>query len=384
MRTGAYERKFVMPVRVLPSHPNLDHLKQQAKDLKKAHASRTLAAGQLIREFHPHFRSAKATDEAIFAAEFKLSDAQLTVAREHGFLSWTRLKRRIEKPVPADRLDLPHHERIADPIFRRTVELIDTGDVDGLRAHLKKHPGLARQHVVFEGMNYFHNPSLLEFIAENPIRHNRMPENIVAVTEVILEAGPKPSVDQAALDVTLALVSSGSVPEACGKQIPLIDLLCDHGADPGSAVHTALLHGSVAAVRALIRRGAKVDLAVAALMDAETFRRMLPTASAADRHLALAVAAQYCRVEIVRILLEAGEDPNRYNPVGGHSHCTPLHQAAAYGTMELVQLLLEHGARPDIKDCLWKGTPAGWANHIGRTEMEAYLRPLEQAAGKPV
>jgi hypothetical protein len=377
MRTGAQERKFVMPVRQLPSHPNLDHLKQQAKDLMKARAARTLAAAQLIREFHPQFRSA--TDEAIFAAEFKLSDAQLTVAREHGFLSWTRLKRRIEKPVPADRLDLPHHERITDSVFRRAVELIDTGDETGLRAHLKQHPDLARKRVVFEGMNYFHNPSLLEFIAENPIRHNKMPENIVAVTEVILEAGQKPgpnvNPDQAALDVTLSLVATGSVPEACGKQIPLIDLLCDWGADPGSAIHAA-----AQSVQALIRRGAKVDLPIAALIDAETFRRMLPTASAEERHLALAVAAQYCRVEIVRILLDAGEDPNRYHPVGGHSHCTPLHQAVGYGTMELVRLLVEHGARVDIKDVLWKATPAGWAHHVGRTEMEDYLRPLEEAA----
>ncbi len=376
MRTGAYERKFVMPVRVLPSHPNLDHLKQQAKELKKAHAARTLAAAQLIREFHPHFRSAKATDEAIFAAEFKLSDAQLTVAREHGFLSWTRLKRRIEKPALSDRLDLPHHERINDPAFRRAVDLIDAGDAEGLRGHLRKHPGLQRRHVVFEGMNYFENPSLLEFVVENPTRHGKMPENIAAVTEVILEAG----VDQAALETTLALVATSSVAHACGKQDALIDLLCDWGADPGSAIHAAILHAGAAAARTLIRRGAKVDLPVAALGTAENFKRMLPTATAEERHLALAVAAQYCRVEIVRILLDAGEDPNRFNPVGGHSHCTPLHQAAAYGTMELVQLLLEHGARPDIKDCLWKGTPAGWANHIGRTEMEEYLRPLERAA----
>lgn len=360
-----------MPVRQLPSEPNLDHLKQQAKDLMRARAARNPAAAQLIREFHPRFRNA--TDESIFAAELKLSDAQLAVAREHGFPSWTRLKRRIEQPVPSDRLDLPHHEPIADPIFRRAVDLIDAGDAAGLRAHLKLHKGVQRQRMVFEGTNYFHNPSLLEFIAENPIRHNRMPENIVAVTEAILDAG----VDQAALDTTLALVSSGSVPQACGKQVPLIELLCDRGADPGTAIHAAILHGGAAAANALIRRGAKIDLPVAALMDADTFRRMLPAATDAERHLALAAAAQHCRVEIVRILLDAGEDPNRFNPVGGHSHATPLHQAAAYGSLELVQLLLQYGARPDIKDVLWKGTPADWAHHVGRTEMEAYLRPLE-------
>ena len=372
-----------MPVRVLPSKPNLDQLKHQAKDLVKAHAARTLAAAQLIREFHPRFSGLG--DAAIFAAGFKLSDAQLTIARESGFLSWTRLKRRIEKPVPADRLDLPHHERIEDPIFRRAVDMIDAGDVAGLRAHLKQHPKLVREHVVFEGTNYFENPSLLEFIAENPTRHNKMPENIVAVTEAILEAGPKPSIDQAELDTTLALVATSSVAHASGMQDALIDLLCDWGADPSSAIEAAVLHAGAAAARTLIRRGAKVTLAVAALGTPDNFRRMLKTASAEERHQALAVAAQYDRVEIVRILLDAGEDPNRFNPVGGHSHCTPLHQAAAYGSMEMVKLLLERGARPDIKDVLWKGTPAGWANHIGRTEMEAYLRPLEKRRphGKP-
>jgi hypothetical protein len=369
-----------MPVRVLPSKPNLDHLKHQAKDLMKAHAARSLAAAQLLREFHPRF--AVATDDAIFDAPPNLSGAQLAIARESGFPSWTRLKRRVERPVPTDRLDLPHHERIEDPVFRRAVALIDAGDVDGLRAHLKKHPKLSRQHVVFEGMNYFHNPSLLEFIAENPTRHDKMPENIVAVTEVILEAGLNAKTDQAALDTTLALVATGGVAHTCGKLDQLIDLLCDWGADPSSALEPAVLHGGAAAARALIRRGAKVTLAVAALGIAENFREMLKTASAEERHRAFAVAAQYCRVEIVRILLDAGEDPNRYNPVGGHSHCTPLHQAAAYGTMELVQLLLERGARPDIKDVLWRGTPAGWANHIGRTEMEAYLRPLEKKVKK--
>jgi hypothetical protein len=69
------------------------------------------------------------TDAEIFAAEFKLSDAQLAIARESGFPSWARLKARIEKPTLADQLNLPHHQRIEDAEFRRAVELLDAGDV---------------------------------------------------------------------------------------------------------------------------------------------------------------------------------------------------------------------------------------------------------------
>jgi hypothetical protein len=361
-----------MPVRRLPSNPNLDHLKHQAKDLLQEHAAGDPAAAQRIREFHPRFR--RATDAEIFVAPLKLSDTQLTIAREAGFQSWPRLKKHIEKPTLTGQLDLPHHERIEDPVFRRAVNLIDAGEAAGLRAYLNRHPTLVHQHVAFEGWNYFHNPTLLEFVAENPVRHGKLPANIVEIAKVILDAGAEPP----AINETLGLVATGRVPRECGVQLPLIDLLCDHGADPNSALHATILHGEIEAVHALIMRGARIDLPVAAALgQIDDFRRLLPSAGKDDRHLALALASQFNRVEIVRMLLDAAEDPNRYNPIGGHSHSTPLHQAAAGGYKEIVRLLVERGARLDLKDVLWHGTPADWARHEGKTEIEAYLRQQE-------
>ena len=358
-----------MPVKTLPPNPNLDHLKHQARDLLKQHAAGVSAAAQRIREFHPRYRTAN--DAEIFAAQLKLSDAQFTIARESGFPSWPRLKKRIEAPTLADQLRLPQHERIEDAVFRRAVDLLDAGDAAGLRAHLQQHPRVARQHVLFEGGNYFRNPTLLEFIAENPTRRGTLPGNIVEVAKVILEAGTT----QAALDETLGLVASSDVARKCGVQIALIDLLCDHGADADSALRTAALHAEMEGVNALLHRGAHIDLsAAAALGRNEEFRRLLPAASAEERHWALALASQFGHVELVRLLLDAGEDPNRYNPVGGHSHGTPLHQAALAGHGEVVRLLVERGARRDQKDTLWQGTPADWARHAGNTEIEEYLR----------
>ena len=84
------------------------------------------------------------------------------------------------------------------------------------------------QHVIFEGGNYFRNPTLLEFVAENPTRRGTLPDKIVQVTKVILDAGTT----QTALDETLLLVCQRRVARESSVQLPLIDLLCDYGADP--------------------------------------------------------------------------------------------------------------------------------------------------------
>lgn len=364
-----------MPVRRLPSNPDLDHLKYQAKDLLKDHAARSLGAAQRLREFHPRFR--RSMDDEIYNAHLKLSDAQLAIARESGFQSWARLKRHIEKPTLTDQMTLPHHERIEDAAFRRAIDLLDAGDAAGLRAWLREHPSLVHQRIVLEGWNYFHNPALLEFVAENPVRHGTLPKNIVEVAKVILDAGADS--DESEMNETLALVATGSVPRDCRLQIPLIDLFCDRGADPDSAIAVTAVLGEIEALRHLIERGARVTLpAAAALGHIDDFRHLMLTASSDECHLALAVAADYGEIEIMRMLLDAGEDPNRYNPVGGHSHATPLHQAAMRGDKEKARLLLERGARLDIEDILWHGTPADWARHEGKTEMEAYLRERER------
>jgi hypothetical protein len=356
-----------VPTKQLPANPSLDHLKHQAKDLLRQHALRELSSAQRLREFHPSLR--RATDQEIFSTHLSLSDAQTAIAREYGFANWTRLKHHIEKPGMSDNLALPHHERIEDPIFRRAVNLIDSGDVSSLLLLLKEHPSLIHQRVLFEGGNYFRNPGLLDFIAENPVRHGTLPTNIVDVATTLLKAGPEYS----SINDTLGLVASGRVSRECEVQTTLIEVLCSNGADPNSALQTAALHGEFEAVRELIRLGAKPDLPVlAALGKTAEFLGHLPSADSDQRHLALALASQYGHAEIVRALLDTGEDPNRYNP--GHSHSTPLHQAALAGHLDVVKLLVERGARLDIKDVIWQGTPADWAHHEGRTAVEAYLR----------
>lgn len=359
-----------MPTKRLPARPNLEHLKRQAKDLLNDQRAGEPSALHRIREFHPRFN--ELDDSSIRSGTYALSDAQLTIAREYGFASWARLSTHISSGDHSTG-DQPLHSRIEDATFRRAVELLDDGNADGLRDHLAEHPELIRQRIVFEGGNYFRDPTLLEFIAENPVRHDSLPPNIVEITRTILDAGAR--ADTSRVNATLGLVCSGRVPRECGVQRPLIELLCDYGADPNGAMNSALGHAEFEAVDALIRRGATLDLAGAAAMGRlDEAGQTLPTADAESRHRALAWAAQFGHADIVRLLLDAGEDANRFNPPGTHSHSTPLHQAALAGHGDVVKLLVERGAQLDIRDIHHRGTPLEWAEHGGRTEVAAYLR----------
>ena len=350
-----------MPTKRLPQDAHLDHLKYQAKDLLTAIALRDTQAAQRLREFHPAFHAA--TDPAIFDSKLKLSDAQLAIAREYGFPNWMRLRKHIQTP---------DQQPIQDPTFQRALDLVDAGDASGLRTFIKNHPAVVHQRLNFEGQNYFRNPTLLEFVAENPIRCGTLPANIVEVAAVILDAGARG--DQPSLDETLMLVCSGRVARECGVQVPLINLLCDAGANPNRAITAALVHGEFAAVTRLIERGAAVTLPVAAAIgQTEEAGRLLPGSKPEERHRALALAAQFGHAVIVEMLLDAGEPADRYNPVGTHSHSTPLHQAALAGHLDVVRLLVQRGARLDLKDTLFQGTPAGWAESAGKTEIAECL-----------
>lgn len=359
-----------MPQKPLPSSPNLDHFKHQARDLQKAIANREPQAAQRIREFH--VRYGDASDDQIFGSDFRLSDAQLTIAREYGLPSWTKLRAcaGIDRTVDPS---VPRHEQVADPLFREAVDRMDAGNEAALRELLTGHPRLVHEHVEFPVTDYFGSPSLLEFVAENPVRRGSLPPNIVQVAKVILDAGAKE--DFPALNRALSLVASGCVPRECNVQIGLIDLLCDYGADPNAALPAALVHGEFAAVEELLRRGAAIDLATAAATKrSQEFLSLVPGASPSERRRALAYASQFGNVEIVHALLDAGEDPSRYNPVGCHSHSTPLHQAALAGHLAVVRLLIERGADPSIKDTLFHGTPLGWAEHGGQAIVAEFLR----------
>ncbi len=359
-----------MPTRCLPPKPSLVHLKHQAADLLSAHAARDPQALHRLREFLPRFRAV--SDESIAGAQLKLSDALLAIAREYGFPSWPRLKAFVEDDL-RDVLNLPAHERINEPVFRRAVDMMDAGGADELRVHLRRNPQLVHRHVELLGGNYFQTPTLLEFIAENPTRRGSLPANAAEIATIILDAGA--AADRASLDSALALVASSRVARECHVQRDLIRVLYAYGADPNAGVLPALLYGEFESVDELFSRGAQTTLiAAAALGKTDDVRRLVTSASDDEQRLALALAAQHGRMEATRLLLEGGVDANGFIPVEGHAHATVLHQAALTGNEEIARLLLERGARRDVHDILHNATAADWAEYAGHTALAALLR----------
>ncbi len=181
------------------------------------------------------------------------------------------------------------------------------------------------------------------------------------MTCLIPDAGARDN--RAALNQMVALVASGRVPR-------------ESGGDPNAGLNPALAHGEFDAARALLACGADLELSAAVALDlAAKVPDLLHAATQAQVQFALALAALHGRTNMVGRLLDAGADPDRYNPEGVHSHCAPQHSAALAGHVDAVKALIAEGAKRDIADIHHDATPAQWARHAGHTDIASFLDP---------
>lgn len=378
-----------MDFKPIPFRSTLEQYQKQAEELLDAHRSGDAQALRIIHEHHPRFLDAKIPwlpknlpDSEIQSAALDLADAQLTIARCYDFQNWPALAAYVADVA-----------RDGSPVgeFETAVEAVIAGDLPTLESLLRGNPDLIRARST--RITHFdppvHRATLLHYVGANGVEGYRQktPANAVEIAKTLLKAGAE--VDALA-DMygghytTMSMLVSSCHPANAGVQVALVEALVDFGAaieargsaQWGSPLMTALAFGYMPAAEALVRRGARVDniAATAGLGRLADAKRLLATADPQSRHRALVLAAQHGHAEIVRLLLDAGEDPNRYNPDGNHSHSTPLHQSALAGHDAVVQLLVERGARLDIKDTIYQGTPLGWAIYAGQTGIETYLR----------
>ena len=173
-----------------------------------------------------------------------------------------------------------------------------------------------------------------------------------------------------------------------GLVVGLVFTLCAPavlGAAPGVAsdapVADAAYRGDAAAVRALLKQGADVNVAQSDGMTALHWTAVNGGAEMAEMliyagaHLEagtrigsytpLHLASRAANAAVVVTLLGAGADANARTTAGG---ATPLHMAATVGSVETIEALVEGGADVDGKDSAWEQTPLMFAAAANRVD----------------
>jgi hypothetical protein len=352
----------------LPFRAELATYEREAEALFEALQNGDDSAAWRFKWEHPHFRGQSVQD--VRAASLDIADARTVIAREHAFATWSDLSELVRAVTCDD----------AAAKFEEAVEAVVSGDVDALRAMLRDDPRL-----VHARSTRRHHSTLLHYLGANGVEggRQRTPPNAVEVAKLLLDSGAEANAPADLYDApstTLSMVVSSAHPARAGVQAALAETLLDYdGVETNcqSAIVTALAFGYAATAHALARRAESLTLTAAAgLGRVDDVRRLFPSADAQSRHIALALAAQHGHAAVVQLLLEAGEDPNRYNPEGFHAHSTPLHQAVWSDHIDVVRLLVGRGARLDLTDKVYSATPLEWAVHGGRTSIADYLRDV--------
>ena len=375
-----------------------DYLRQ-ADEALAGWQSRDEQALKFFRAHHPKFLDDKIpwlqrfweSDADARKIPVDRDDAKLAVARFYDFRDWPSLETYVA--AVTDRSSAVWR-------FERAAEAVIDGDAATLTRLLREDPELvrARSTRVCNFEPPVHRATLLHYVAANGIEgyRQRSPKNAVEIAKILLDAGADPNALEGAYghqSTTMAMLVSSTPPKQAGVQVPILNTLIDYGAsvEPlgtgmcADPLITALVFGSGEAAQELVRRGARINSLpkAAGLGRLDDVRRLLPAATAEDRHGALALSAQLGHLEIVKLLLDEGEDPNRFNPQGYHGHATPLHQSIANGHLEVAKLLIERGARLDIKDNIFRSTPLGWAEYCDQPAIAEYIRGKASTGTSP-
>jgi ankyrin repeat protein len=337
----------------LPARASIQQLKKQAKDLLADARSGTIGAADRIR-----FALPRAADTP---ERLRLADAQLIVAREYGFESWSKLKHKVE----TINLDDPITAFVEAACVPMDGAWHASGSLDRAQLILAQHPEIA-EHDVYTAALLGNHAAVRRFVERDPdlvtstgqlydwdpltyvcfsryLRLDRQrSDGMVRTARVLLERGASANTgfysQDHEPDPSMETVIYGAAGVA--RHAEMTRLLLEHGADPndGETPYHAPEGYDNDALKVLVESG-KVD--AGGLMTMLTRKH--------DWH----------DYDGIKWLLEHGAEPNRMSHWGKRA----LHQALERNNaVRFVELLLDHGADPEL------------ANRDGRTAIAVAAR----------
>jgi ankyrin repeat protein len=365
-----------MPDRTLPERPNLTQYKKQAKGLLRDVAEGVVSARERVRKHHPRFRGIRDSEWGLV----QLSDAQLVVAREHGYASWPEFAKHIEMLRVIRSL-----QELGDPVnVFIEVATVDrrgwhgSGSLEYAEMVRLRYPEVARANV-FSAAVLGDAGLVREFLARDRslataqggphgwdaltylcfsrylrIEKDRA-ESFVEAARALLEGGADANTGWIEyIDEVPRPVKEAAIYGAAGlAQNPgLTRLLLEYGADPNDE---------------------ETPYHVPESDDNTVLRILLESGKFNEASLACVLLrkADWHDEEGLRLVLEHGVSPNLFTRFG----LTVLHQAVLrdnrLGTLEV---LLDHGADPLLPNARDGGSAIVMAARRGRRDFIELLR----------
>ena len=110
----------------LPTNPNLEFLKKEAKALRALHKQGDASCCEKVRLYDRNFRAL--ADEDIFKERFSINDAQRIIAREYGYSSWATLKEYVDSlksPLYHGVSDKRQYQKLVAESYDNRAEVYD-------------------------------------------------------------------------------------------------------------------------------------------------------------------------------------------------------------------------------------------------------------------
>lgn len=403
-----------------PFEVELQYYRDRAAGISSNHRTGEAGSLRLVQRFHPRF--AGRSEAEVRDATLNQGDAELVVARAHGFPDWAGL---------ADRVEAMKAGRVQEP-FRTAFEAIRADDGVALAAVLSAHPDLVNARGT--------NGNRLLMLAISMGR--------LSLANGLLDAGADPSLANDKGWGPLHDIAYGGGRDDREAYFALLDRLILAGGsveaeaygDGGTPLAVALFWGHAAmAERLAAEVVVPLNLRIAAglgrsdliglFFDADGRLRpeaghhrgfYRPHSGFPEWHMtdrpqeildeALTWAARSGRIdamatllahgadvdgaphngaalhwailshraEVVDWLIGQGADIDRRVVWGDTADVTPLHMAAGWANdLRAARLLLGRGADTTIRDRTYDSTPLGWAEHFDHLEVAAVLREKE-------